>query len=69
MLIHATCPAHLIHLDLVAPKIFSEEKSLQYVKSRNFLHIPCYFLFTSKRLVTLFENTLNVRYSGKDAGL
>jgi hypothetical protein len=61
---HATCPAHLIHLGLITVTIYDEEYILLYPTSRSFLHPPVTstHLGINKYHTPLFSNTLHLLF-------
>ena len=63
--IHATCPAHLIHLDLITQTILGEEYRSLSSSLCSFLHslATSYLLGPNILLNTLFSNTLSLHFS------
>jgi hypothetical protein len=60
--IHATCPAHLIFLDLITPITFDEELQIMKLLVMESSSLFCYSIALSPNifLSTLFSNTLNL---------
>ena len=61
---HATFPAHLIHLHLITVTIHGEQYTLLNPSSRSFVHPPVTstLLGLNKLLINLFANTLHCAF-------